>query len=345
MLFGENLGRSHQRPLGSIARREQQGESCDGGLSASDVALEEAGHRAAGSEVARDFAHGALLGGRQSKRKGVARGAAELFVGHEADPGPLPEPGTLLLDPGGEDEQLLADQGLALAVRVRRVGREVNGFERLPNLPRRRRGRREVGRDGVERAPHERSPAARGQIRDAVIDRHDAAGVEGVSLLPFLEELRFRVLDPHRSPGARDRGTIDGGGAAGLERLPEGGVPVVPHHADGACPIVGERLDPEGSAAHPERTNRAEADEERGRLSPDEICHRGKVAPVLVTEGQCQEKVRDGREARGGEALGQGRAHSRDPRDRISKRQRAGRAARGGVGARRPRLPRFRASG
>ena len=85
----------------------------------------------------------------------------------------------------------------------------------------------------------------------------------------------------------------------------------MPHDADGAGPVVGERFDPERPPAHPEGANRAEADEERGRLAPDEIRHRGKVPPVLVTEGQGQEQIRDRREARDAESLGEGRAHSR----------------------------------
>ena len=163
-----------------------------------------------------------------------------------------------------------------------------------------------------------------------MIDRHDAAGVERVRLLPLFEKLRFGVLDPHLTAGARDGGTVDGGGAPGLERLREGRVAVVPDDAHGAGPVVRERLHAESSTAHAEGAHRSEADEEGGGLAPDEIRHRGEVASVLVPERQRQEDVRDRGEARRDEALGQGRSHSRNRRDRISKRQRAGRAPRPG---------------
>ena len=110
VLFGEDLGRSHQRALGPVAGREQERESRDRGLSAADVALEEPRHRAAGPEVFRDLAHRALLRVRQSKRQRGARCPPQLLVGHQADPGAFPEAGALVLDARRENEQLLAHE-------------------------------------------------------------------------------------------------------------------------------------------------------------------------------------------------------------------------------------------
>ena len=57
-LFGEQLGRRHDRRLIAVLHREQRGEQRDDGLSAADVALEQTLHAAVAAHVGEDLADG-----------------------------------------------------------------------------------------------------------------------------------------------------------------------------------------------------------------------------------------------------------------------------------------------
>ena len=88
--------------------------------------------------------------------------------------------------------------------------------------------------------------------------------------------------------------------------------------------VVRDGLDAERPAAHPERADSPEADEERRGLVPGELRDLAEAAPVFVSERQREQEVADGREARGGQAGGRGGAEGRNAGDRVGERQRAG---------------------
>jgi hypothetical protein len=326
VLLGQDLGGSHERSLRAVARGEKQRERRHHGLAAADIALEQTRHGAAGAQVLGDLAHGALLRRRQRERERIAGDATEILVGRQPDAAPLPETRAFLLDSSGEDEELLVDEPPSRPFRFFPVGGKVHGLERVDEL-RRARGRADrIGREGVENATNERSPAARRDLPGAMVDRHHASGMEGVALLPLVEELGLRVFDPHLSTWTSDRGSVDRGRPVRLERLRERGVAVVPDDPHRAGAIVGEGLDPQGSPPHAEGTHAAETHEESRRLSPDELRHRSEAAAVLVPERQREEEIGDGRKARFREPSGR-RTEARDPGHGVGERERGARRA------------------
>ncbi len=322
MLLGQDLGRRHERGLGAVLGRDQHRETRDHRLARSDVALKQAGHRAAGAQIVGDLAHRPLLGVRQRKRKDVTRELLDRLLRRQHPAGAVSQPRAPILDPGGEGQQLLVRQLRQRRLRGVRVRRKVGFAERVPQPGGRRADRAEIRSELVERAAHERPPLPRRDVGDAVVDPDDPARVERIRLVPGIEQLRLGVLDAHLAASPGDRGAEQRRPPAfGGERFREGRVPVVPEDADRAGAVVGDRLDAQEPAAHPGGTHALEAHEHGRRPLPLQARHRREPPAVFVPEGHGEKEVGDGSEAGFGEPRGPGGPDPGQVGDRLTQAQ------------------------
>jgi hypothetical protein len=317
VLLGEDLRRSHESALDAAARGDQEGETGDDGLAASDVALEEARHRSARREVAGDLADGAPLRVRQPKRQSGPSGLADPG-GVEHDSLSRMEPGPLGLDRSGKREKLLVGEYPARRVCRLERGRKVRGLERAAERLRSRGGPSPVGAQSIESAAGERAPGTGGDVGHAVVDADDAAGVHRIRRRSlFRQELRLGVLDAQVAGRPERRGAVEHGRGS-LGPLRERGIPVVPDDPHRTGSVVGEGFDAQSPAPHAGRPDAREPHLQRRRLEWDEAGDRREAAAVLVAEREREQEVPDGRDAGRRELRRPRRAHAPNRGDGIS---------------------------
>ncbi len=317
-------------PWTPVRGRQHQREARHDRLARSDVALEQARHRAPGREVGRDLPHRALLRPRERERNGRAGARARRLGRLDDEALALPQALALGLDARGQHEQLLARELAPPGLSRLEARREVDVFERPRELRRRGGGRREDGIEPVQGPAHEGAPLALRDLAGAVVDAHDPAGVHRIRLLGGAEELGLRILDPHLS-ARRGHGRSEERGVRALERLHEGRVPVVPDDPHRARSVVGGGLDAQQAAPHPHRLDAVEAHEDGRGLAPLERRDRREVAAILVAERQREQEVADRAETLGGQPLAARRPDAGNPGNRVAEVN----SVRGGAGRRR----------
>ena len=208
------------------------------------------------------------------------------------------------------------------ASRLSVARREMRALQSAQQLLRRRARRCRFRREVVQRCPDKRPPRSGRDAGDTVVDPDDSAGVERIGLFSGLEELGLRVFQPQLAARRHDRRSEEHERLARLRFLAEGGIPVVPDHADGSGAVVSDGLEAQASSPHPGGPDAAQVDQKRGRLPCRERGHRAVAAPVFIAEGKREQEVSDGSNAllrEPGRARG---SQAGDARGGIAKRKR-----------------------
>ena len=325
MLLGQDLGRRHQRALRPVPRREEEGERRDDGLPAPDVPLEEARHRPPRAEVVGDLLHRPPLRARSGRTEALRRAARRSASSATS------------LRPGRSWRRRRFSSMRAARTKSSSSTSDAARSLRFPvrpaesGRPRARAGALPAGaaapaksEASASSAPaNERPPAPRRHVGGAVVDRNDPARVEGVVLLPLLEELGLRVLDAHLPARSRDRRPVDRGRPAAI-RAPGG-------TSDTGCARrLGRAPDPSSASAStfrvPRRIRTALTAVNRTRRVAGwphaRSATRRVAAPVFVSKRQREEQVADRRETLLEKLRGQGRSDAGNPGHGIARRER-----------------------
>ena len=214
MLLGEDLGRRHERDLQAVLHRDHGRQQRHDRLARADIALQQPLHRRRPRHVADDVLEGQPLCSGQRERQHRPRRGADAVVDDRDDGLPLRDGGPPPESQPDLEQQELFENHAHLCRRSKRVqqverrvgGREMRLGNRRPPIRKAHLGaqpvRQHVGRILGQLLHHvvDERPlhAARG-APGLLVDRHDAARVDGVTLPPAWQ-LVLRIGDLQR-PG------------------------------------------------------------------------------------------------------------------------------------------------
>ncbi len=308
VLLGEDLGRRHQRHLEAVLHRHERGQRGDDGLAGSDIALQQPLHRPGPLQVGDDVAQRRPLPLGQFERQPRPRPVPQL-VGHGDDVrlahrGVLP---AAQRQAGLVDEEVLEDQPalgrrgeaverLDVAVGIGKMGQPQRRPAIRPPLARQDRRRQQFGQRRAEQPEHvvdEPAVEIRRDHAGALVDRHDAAGVQWLALAVVGEHLELgrRELQPAAAPvlGAAEQHDAQ----VGLDHVLEERL-VRPHHLHLARGVLHQRR--EQLEAGPARAGQAAVQHfpQHGRRQAGlEAADRLEAAAVLVAARKAEQQVLD----------------------------------------------------
>jgi hypothetical protein len=324
VLFGEDLGRRHDRHLEPVLHRHHRGDECHHRLARSDVALQQPLHRPRPLHVGDDVAQRRPLPvGELERQHGAGAVAHRVVDGDDVrltDGGVLP---AAQRQAGLIDEEVLEDEPLLgrRAERVQRLDVVVGiGKVRLaqcgtpirPPLAGDHGGRQQFGqwrRQQAQHVVHQPAMHVRGDDAGAFVDRDDSASVQRLAGAVVTQHLELRrgQLQAAAAPvfGAADQhDALMRFEHVLQERL------IWPDHLHLSGGILHERGEqPEPWPARGRQPALQHFAEHRGRRPWLQAGNRLEAAAVLVAAREAEQQVFDGTQSGLGEVGGPSRAN------------------------------------
>ena len=337
VLHGQRLGRRDQHALQARLGGAHEAVEGDDGLARAHVALQQPAHRRGLAQIGLQLVEGFQLVARQLERQPVEKGAADV-----ARSGQSRGAQALLLlrlvqqQPDLHQQQLLEHEPISGPPGLGERARQVDGQDRVgpgrQSVARQEAGRQRVGQPAHHRGHvvHEAAEQFGGDLLAGGIHRHDALGVDPLSVL--LAEDLVTLHHERLAAALRPEGAAEAEPHPLVQDLDEVAL-VEPHGLHGSGVVAHEHADDVDAAAGSAVGRHADHLTADGGLLPDlELADALAVTEVLVPAREVLDEVAHGREAEAGEPARHRRRHVFELRERTGERS----GVEGEAGDRRP---------